>query len=235
MKKEIRITLSLISLGFIFLLGILFFLNYSPNSNRVAQKIKQLIKNNSCLKEYPLPKLKNLPNDKLSEYKNEVKIMGVQAVNSKTNLKALIKTHKLVPLPFSNWAYALKIRDKDMRFVVPLTRELLYEISTEFKNKISKSDLFNAKLKVTSVFRLKDNNPKNSSKESAHKHGCAIDISYIDFLDQNDQPMNLDGCQLEYLQFSLEKVIEELQAKKKLYKTKEFGSTSKCFHVVPRK
>jgi hypothetical protein len=87
---------------------------------------------------------------------------------------------------------------------------------------------------VTSLFRLKDNNPKGSSAESAHKNGCALDISYVEFLGKNDVPLSLDRFEMEFLQLSLEKVIEEFQSRKELFKTKEFGATSKCFHIVPR-
>ncbi len=135
----------------------------------------------------------------------------------------------------SNWAYALKIRDEEMRYVVPRTRELLYQITNDFKKRISKSDLYHAKLKITSLLRLQGYDPKGSSAESAHKNGCAFDISYIEFLNEYNQTMELDQCELEYLQLSLEKVIEDLQSQRKIYKTKEFGSSSKCFHIVPKR
>jgi hypothetical protein len=235
MTKKIKILISLGSLLLLLSIGFILLLGVSGSSDRVTNKFKQLIRNNTCSKEYPLPQLKYLPNDKLIDYKDEVRVMGVQPVKTKANLKGLIKKQKLVPVPLSNWAYALKIKDKEMRYVVPKTRTLLYQITNEFKKRISKSDLYNAKLKITSLFRLKGNNPKNSSAESAHKNGCAFDISYIEFLNQSDEPMELDHCEMEYLQLSLEKVIEEIQSQGKLYKTKEFGATSKCFHIVPKR
>ncbi len=234
MRKKIKILIAVGSFLFLLSIGFILLLGVSRSSNRVTNKIKQLIRNNTCSKEYPLPQLKYLPNDKLIDYKDEVRMMGVQPVKIKANLKGLIKKQKLVPVPLSNWAYALKIKDKEMRYVIPKTREILYQISNNFKKRISKSDLFNAKLKVTSLFRLKDNNPASSSAESAHKNGCAIDISYIEFLNQYNQPLNLDQYELKYLQLSLEKVIEDFQSQRRLYKTKEFGATSKCFHIVPR-
>lgn len=231
---KIKTIFVLCSISIIVVIGFILLLGGSQSANRVSTKIKQLIKRNSCSKEYPLPQLKYLPNDKLIDYKNEVKMMGVQPVKIKSKLKDLIKKQKLVPVPLSNWAYALKIKDREMRYVIPKTREILYKISNAFKIKISHSDLYFAKLKVTSLFRLKDNNPKGSSAESAHKNGCALDISYVEFLDKNDEPLSLDRCEMEFLQLSLEKVIEEFQSKKELFKTKEFGATSKCFHIVPR-
>lgn len=234
MKNNFKITLAVLFLTSIFIIIFLYSSNKSTNFSTKTWKRNHDVKSKSCLKTYPFPKLDYLPNDKLSDYKEDVQKMGVHPVKNIANLHSVIKKQKLVPVPMSNWAYALKIKNREMRYVVPRTRELLYQISKEFKQKISKTDLFQAKLKVTSLFRLKDNNPTNSSTESAHKYGCAIDISYIEFLNEYNQPLKLDGCQLEFLQFALEKVIEELQAKKKLYKTKEFGATSKCFHIVPK-
>lgn len=188
---------------------------------------------NSCRAKYSFPKLKYIKNDLMPAYIEQVKKHGVRPVKKSHQMTTLIKQFKLVPVPEINWAYALKIKDADMRYATPQTRQLIYQVSSEFKKRISKTDLYKIKLKISSLFRLKNNNPKNSSNESAHKYGCAFDVSYAEFLDQYNNPVKINGCQKEFLQMTLEKVVEDFRLQNKLYKTKETGRNSNCFHIVP--
>ncbi len=186
-----------------------------------------------CRAKYSFPKLKYIPNDLMPTYIDQVKKHGVRPMKEVHQMTTLIKQFKLVAVPEINWAYALKIKDSDMRYVTPQTRQLIYQVTSEFKKRISKTDLYSIKLKITSLFRLKNNNPKNSSNESAHKYGCAFDVSYAEFLDQYNNAANINGCQKEFLQMTLEKVVEDFRLQNKLYKTKETGRNSNCFHIVP--
>lgn len=211
-------------------------LHYFKEQKNVSPKIESVSAPPiaSCDTRYPQPTISNLPNNHLKEYIHEVKRYGIVPINNKKQLKRLIQQQALVPVPVTSYAYSLKIKDPDMKYVTPATREMLYQISAAFKNAISQTEVFNARLKVTCLLRYKNNDPKNSSKESAHKFGCAIDISYIEFLNDQDDAYPLDNFQLNFLQLTLEKVIEEFQINEKVYKTKEFGVSSKCFHLVPR-
>jgi hypothetical protein len=139
-----------------------------------------------------------------------------------------------VPVPIDNFGFALKLKDNRMRYLIPSARQLLYDISLLFKGKIANSELWSARLKVTSVFRTLDCNPRNGSENSPHKRGCAFDISYIAFLDSKGNELVLSECQQQYLENELSATVEELKAKGRLFKTREIGQTSKCYHVVVR-
>ena len=188
----------------------------------------------SCSTIYSFSEYIKTAEDRLLDYTMHVDRIGIEPMKSYRSMNRLIKSNRLVPVPFDSYGFGLKLKDTNMRYLVPKARQLLYDLALIFKNRICNSELWHARLKVTSILRTKDNNPNNSSENSPHKRGCAFDISYVSFLDLNGLELVLSECQQHYLENELSASVEDLKANGRLFKTREIGPTSKCFHIVVR-
>lgn len=185
-----------------------------------------------CNTQYPFSAYRFSNDDKIVDYDKHVKSIGVTPVKDYESMLSLIRKKKIVPVLTNHYGYGLALKDDNMRYLIPRARKLLYDLAESFKRRISATDLWHVRLKVTSIFRTAGNNPKNSSKNSPHKRGCAFDISYISYLDKDGNELYLSQCQLQFLENELAATVEELKTEGRLFKTREIGSTSKCFHIV---
>ena len=114
-------------------------------------------------------------------------------------------------------------------------QDLLAEIGRRFIDKISGTRLKGSRFKITSLTRTTDKLKSlreinsNTSPNSPHLYGNAIDISYIRF---TSRKLFLTYCDRSFLKEALAEVIWQLREEKKCWATYEVKQS--CYHVVAR-
>ena len=170
-------------------------------------------------------------NDKMSEYIDEVKRVGVPPCLSIIDIKAEKRLHRIK----AGRNYLIDNLDYSHPYLSTEGKALLDKIDAEFGSSIEGTDLQGSRFILTSLTRTKENvtNLKkiniNASDRSAHMYGGCFDITYRRFDNKNK---NLDANDLYRLKETLAEIIYKLMQQDKCWATKE--KREPCFHVVSR-
>lgn len=164
---------------------------------------------------------------KRSALKNGVKPIERRAELS-SGENALIAEDKLVAIS-SNSGYIVRSLTYSMPYVVPKVETLLEDLAEAFQKETNSK----ARFEVTSVLRtdediakLKDVNG-NAVKDSCHRYGTTIDVSYVHFNDDMFKPRSTSELRL-----ALSKALHGLRESGRCYVKIEKKQC--CYHITVR-
>jgi hypothetical protein len=186
-----------------------------------------------CL-EYKQKDFSRKLNDRLVDYSAEAKRKGIKVCKDDRDLRNRLSEGKLVKIK-SGKLYVVETMTYSSPCITKDSKVLLDEIARRFRDKVSQKGLKGARIIVTSMTRKTENmkslrrNNTNSSANSPHMYGNAIDITYKRFIVRK---WLLTNCDRKYLKDALGEVIWQLRQEKRCYATYE--RMQNCFHVVAR-
>ena len=170
----------------------------------------------------------------MPDYIRTSSLSGIKKCNDEKELLDNVARGKLVEIK-SNNGFIVAEMSHSYPYMTKGARDLLFEISRRFREKISGTRLKGSKFKVTSMTRttekvksLRGTN-SNASLNSPHFYGNAFDVSYIKF---STRKFFLTNCDKKYFMEALAEVIWQLKQEKKCWATYEVKQN--CFHVVDR-
>ena len=113
--------------------------------------------------------------------------LGVDPVDGETELDALVRAGRLVPLVDSP-LYAVRVLEHSKPFVTPATRRWLDAMGTRFRDATDRAGLPPYRPVVSSALRTADlqrdlrrSNRNATSGRSSHEYGVSIDFDYSDY------------------------------------------------------
>lgn len=173
-------------------------------------------------KVYPYKHYSKFLKDKLPTYKTMSLQAGITPIKDEDALYDMIAkgTRKLVKVEDDDAIYVAPM-DHGKPYLKPEAHEVLRSIASDFKERITNTDLEKARLKVTSLLRTSKDQKNlgrynvNATKDAdaPHTHGTSMDISYMKFVTDAGEPMELTGCQQVFLAETLAEVITEHRKK----------------------
>lgn len=121
-------------------------------------------------------------------------------------------------------------------YLVPRAKDMLETIAGNFQDSLKSKGVGGYQVVVTSVLRSNEDVKKlrrvngNASKNSAHRYGTTIDITYARFNRiESDYPHEIPT---EHLKHVLAEVLRDLRKEKKCYVKYEVKQG--CFHITVR-
>ena len=174
-------------------------------------------------------------NDHVQDHWQESRTNGVTYIpQRKYDILRELRNGQLVEF-VSNEKYFIDTMYYSYPVARPFVKEFVNELWDRFQSKLQQTDLYGAKLVLTSftrttstIQRLKRKN-RNAIKNSTHLHGTTFDISYHTFMHSRE----LSEGEIEHLKETLATVLFEMRDEKKCHVKYEYFQT--CFHVVCRK
>lgn len=172
-------------------------------------------------------------NDTVGQYWEHSAEHGIEPLQFIRDIDPAVARGELVAI-LPNELYVLDTMKYSFPFAVPETKAFIDTIATRFRAKLVNTDLYGARLLVTSVLRTKSSvarlvrHNRNAIRNSAHLHGTTFDISYATY----DFTRPITEAEAEYLKEVLALTLFELRAEKRCWVTYEIFQT--CFHVVSR-
>lgn len=167
---------------------------------------------------------------------NYLQVAAAEAVGITpiTDMSSAWNTNRPLELIASCEEYYLEELTHSFPFLVPEGAKLVKEIGARFNQLLSERGKNKYRIKVTSVLRtpetIKDlmKVNKNSVANSAHSYGTTIDISYANFIvDQETHTLSNDN-----LAALLAEVLHEFQSQGRCYV--KYESKQSCFHLTVR-
>lgn len=178
-------------------------------------------------------------NAKLPAYKALSRQAGVRPVKDDAALsKALSSGSVRLERVEGNAHFFVAPMDHGSPYLTPNAAAALRSIAKEFHARIADTDLAGARIRVTSLFRTKHDQRSlgrgnvNATRDelAPHTHGTSMDLSYMKFVDQQGEPLELRACQQVFLAETLAEVIAAHSAKdKRIFATKE--KQQACYHI----
>ncbi len=171
--------------------------------------------------------------DSLAQYWAHSCKEGIPELRFVREIDGMIRKGRLIEIA-STKTYAVDTMRYSFPYAVPKTRQLIDTIAERFQKKLINTDLYGAKLVVTSVLRTRSSvarlrrHNRNAIRQSAHLHGTTFDLSYSSY--EFKRP--LTAAEAEHLREVLAITLYELRAEQKCWVTYEIYQT--CFHVVTR-
>jgi hypothetical protein len=193
---------------------------------------------NDCA-AYPFKSHSRKLRDRLPAYKLLSVRAGIRPIADDAALRKALEAGRsgLVPVS-SNTAFWVAPMDHGWPYLTPAARDALLTISRAFQRRIADTDLADARIKVTSLFRTRRDQRElgrsnvNATRDSdaPHTHGTSMDLSYMKFVDQDGAPMELLACQQAFLAETLAEVVaEQCAADKRIFATRE--AKQACYHI----
>ena len=171
--------------------------------------------------------------DSVNDYWIHSYANGIGELKSGWDIQPVLDSGKLVAIEPTE-RYNVDTMRYSFPFAIPKTKALIDTLAVRFQAKLVNTDLYGAKLVVTSVLRthasvarLRRHN-RNAIRRSAHLHGTTFDLSYANY----DFKRPVSPAEAEYLKEVLAITLYELRAERKCWVTYELYQT--CFHVVTR-
>lgn len=188
---------------------------------------------------YPYKHFSKHLKDRLPKYKELSLKAGITPIEDEKALAKAVAngTAGLVHVKSTD-AFMVSAMDHGRPYLTPAAHKVLLHIAETFQQRISNSDVADARLKVTSLLRTRNDQRDlgrsnvNATKaaEAPHTHGTSMDISYMRFVDAKGAPMELAACQQVYLAETLAEVIHEMRKENKLlFATRE--AQQACYHL----
>ena len=173
-------------------------------------------------------------NDRVAVYLSESFSKGTgKLLNSRKQINRFVAKGKLVKIE-SNEFYTINKMRYSYPFLTNGAKVFLDELGERFHFALENTSLQCTRFKITSLLRTTSSvermmkNNKNSIKNSSHLHGTTFDISYANFVHNEE----LTTSEVSYLAGILARTLWELRSEKKCFVTYEVWQ--KCFHVVVR-
>lgn len=173
-------------------------------------------------------------NDRIVDYLPYSRQRGIKVCRDDNDVKSRIAEGKLVNVRSCN-SYVVEKMIFSYPVVTRDSKELIDEIASRLRDKVSKKGLKGVKFYITSMTRKTESVRSlrkfngNASVNSPHMFGNAFDISYKRFVANK---WVLTNCDKKYLKEALAEVIWQLRAEKKCWATYE--RIQNCYHVVAR-
>jgi hypothetical protein len=173
-------------------------------------------------------------NNKIPDYIGISAIQGIKKCKDEKDIFERVDQGKLVKIRNGN-GFIVEEMSHSYPYLTKDSKELLAEIGSRFLEKVSGTRLKGTRFRITSLTRTTDKLKSlreinsNTSANSPHLYGNAIDISYIRF---TSRKFFLTYCDRKFLKESLAEVIWQLREEKKCWATYEVKQM--CYHVVAR-
>jgi hypothetical protein len=173
-------------------------------------------------------------NNKIPDYIGISSLSGIKKCKNEKDILDRVDQGKLVKIKNSD-GFIIEEMSHSYPYLTKDGQELLAEIGKRFIGKVSGTRLIGSRFRITSLTRTTDKLKSlreinsNTSPNSPHLYGNAIDISYIRF---TSRKFFLTYCDKGFLKESLAEVIWQLREEKKCWATYEIKQS--CFHVVAR-
>lgn len=190
-------------------------------------------------KRYPFKHFSKHLKDRLPNYKKLSQASGIAPLADEQALdRALASGRSGLKRVDDNESLMVQEMAHGHPYLTPGAHQVLMDIGKRFKERIAKSDVAHARLKVTSLLRTRKDQRNlgrsnvNATKDvdAPHTHGTSLDISYMRFLSATGETLELAACQQVYLAETLAEVIHEMrQADKRIFATRE--AQQACYHL----
>ena len=173
-------------------------------------------------------------NNKIPDYIGISSVAGIKKCKDEKDILERVSQGKLFKIKNGD-GFIVEEMSHSYPYLTKDGQDLLEEIGTRFLEKVSGTRLKGSRFKITSMTRTTDKLKSlreinsNTSPNSPHLYGNAIDISYIRFASRK---FFLTYCDKNYLKEALAEVIWQLREEKKCWATYEVKQS--CFHVVAR-
>jgi len=189
--------------------------------------------------EYPFKHHSPKLNARLPAYKSLSLKAGVRPIADDDVLKRTLEagTAKLVRVESDERMWIAPM-DHGSPYLTPNAAEALQSIARDFQARIADTDLADARIRVTSLFRTKRDQKQlgrgnvNATRDelAPHTHGTSMDLSYMKFVDQQGGFLELKACQQIFLAETLAEVIAAHCTKDaRIFATKE--KQQACYHI----
>jgi hypothetical protein len=173
-------------------------------------------------------------NNKIPDYIESSILRGIKKCKDEQEILERVSAGKLIEIQNGN-SFIIGEMSHSYPYLTENGQELLTEIGKRFHDKISETRLRGSKIRITSLTRTTDKLRdlrqvnSNTSMNSPHLYGNAIDLSYIRF---TTRKLFLTYCDKRYLKEALAEVIWQLREENRCWATYE--TKQNCFHVVAR-
>jgi len=187
----------------------------------------------TCL-DFKQPEFSKKLSDIVPDYIAFSRKSGIKPCDNEEDILLLVKKGKLFKIKTSK-GFIVPELSHSYPYLTREGKELLLEISQNFREKISGTRLKGSRFRVTSMTRTTEKLKNlrginsNASLNSPHLYGNAFDISYIKF---SARKLFVTNCDEKYLMEALAEVIWQLRKEKKCWAT--FERKQNCYHVVAR-
>jgi hypothetical protein len=211
---------------------VIYIINFKDVNHFLRNKTRSIL-GLSCV-DYKQPVYSKKLNNIMPDYIGYSSFSGIKKCRDEDEIKEKVSEGKLVRMRNGS-GYFIAELSHSYPYVTPETRDLIQEISRRFRVKISGTRLRGSRFKITSMTRTTEKLKRlrgintNTSLNSPHMYGNAIDISYIRF---STQKLFMTECDKKYLMEALAEVIFQLKKEKKCWAT--FERKQFCYHVVAR-
>ena len=190
-------------------------------------------------KVYPYKHYSKYLKDKLPAYKSLSLAAGISPIKDEPTLNDLLANgySRLVEVKEDDAMHIAEM-DHGKPYLTPTAHAALKAIAKDFKKRIEGTDLAHARLKVTSLLRTSADQRKlgrsnvNATRDAdaPHTHGTSVDISYMKFISQKGEQLQLSGCQQVFLAETLAEVINDhKKADPMLFAIRERQQA--CYHL----
>jgi hypothetical protein len=173
-------------------------------------------------------------NNKIPDYIGTSGSSGIIKCKDEKEILERVARGKLVEVKSGN-GFIVEDMSHSYPYLTEDGKDLLIEIGKKFQEKISVTRLKGSRFKITSLTRTTDKLKRlreinsNTSPNSPHLYGNALDISYLRF---STRKLFLTYCDKKFLKEALAEVIWQLREEKKCWATYEVKQN--CYHVVSR-
>lgn len=173
-------------------------------------------------------------NNKIPEYLAKSSMSGIIKCKDEKEIHKREAQGKLVEIKNGN-GFVVEEMLHSYPYLTKDGKDLVTEIGKRFREKISGTRLRGSRFRITSMTRTTDKLKRlravnsNTSPNSPHLYGNALDISYFRF---STRKLFLTYCDKKFLKEALAEVIWQLREEKKCWATYEIQQS--CFHVVSR-
>lgn len=189
--------------------------------------------------DYPFKHHSPKLNARLPAYKSLSLKAGVRPIADDDALKRTLEagTAKLVRVESDERMWIAPM-DHGSPYLTPKAAETLRSIAHDFQARIANTDLADSRIRVTSLFRTKHDQKQlgrgnvNATRDelAPHTHGTSMDLSYMKFVDQQGEFLELKACQQIFLAETLAEVIAAHCTKDaRIFATKE--KQQACYHI----
>jgi hypothetical protein len=173
-------------------------------------------------------------NNKIPDYIGVSSVSGIRKCKDEKDILERVDQGKLFKIRKGD-GFIVEKMSHSYPYLTKEGQYLLEEIGKRFTEKVSSTRLKGSRFRITSLTRTTDKLKSlrvvnsNTSPNSPHLYGNAMDISYIRF---TSRKLFLTYCDKRFLKESLAQVIWQLREEKKCWATYEVKQS--CFHVVAR-
>lgn len=219
-------------LGFLLIFSIIYIKSPKDRNNGLRYYINN-IAGKTCI-GYKQNIYSRLLRDRIPDYIEKSSISGIDKSSNRAELRRKTAHRELFRINGGK-GYIIEDLSYSYPYLTKEGKELLAEIGSRFRKKISGTVLRGSDFKVTSMTRTTDITKKlrasnsNASENTPHYYGNAFDISYVRFYSRK---WFITDCDKYFLKEALAEVIFRLREEKKCWATYEINQG--CFHVVAR-